>query len=239
MALLKNHYTVVIFLLFCIPFISGCRKDKRNPIRFKVNAHVPYSGEPIPNVKWVIREVKRVYQGGYSTENRATGWKIEGETDINGRSTVEFYPKKNTKYSYFVKFDYSEMDIPFGDYKLTKGNPSGSLNRNASLGNDFEVRVLPRLLVQKNFLNTNCFNASDIFRYKMLNIDERPQDNIEHQSWKELSIFSGCVDYSNESIQLGGRYVYHWEALRNEITETGTDTFFVAPGVNSVISMHW
>lgn len=230
LAFSKNGMLLLLVLASGILF-SGCRKDRKNPIQFEINAYMPHTNEPVTGIKWKVSETK--YQG-WPNGHTYTGWDIEGTTDASGQSKSEFIPYKNTDYTYIISFDYSEASVQ-GETNL-EPKESQILQRGY---NNIELRILPKMDIQFHYLNTSCYNSNDIFRYKSANIDDKPNHNFNSQAWNEPSILEGCCDYNFTSNRLAGRYVYIWEAVRNGITETGVDTFLVSPGINSTINMHW
>ena len=197
---------LLLLLVFASAAVfSGCRKDKKAPIQFEIIAHQPHLDIPVSGVKWTIKERK---SQGFGGGQKLTGWTLEGETDLNGMAHGEFVPKKNLDYSYVISFDYSSANVPNGEYDVNIGsNEARVMYRPISGENNYEIRMLPKMDVQLNYQNTNCYNGSDVFRYKVSNIDEDPNHNFNNQPWSEPQILTGCADYSHNSNRLAGHYI--------------------------------
>ncbi|MFT5580774.1 MAG: hypothetical protein ACI9G9_000011 [Psychromonas sp.] len=231
-----------LFILFILVGITlSCKRiDKKNPITFKVEAHIPYNDEPIAKVKYVIREGKS-NKSDYLGSLDYTDFIIEGETDVNGLVNISFFPKKNMKYSYDMTFDYEGIEFKnyVGSYSII--NPPNYVILTRDSQGDYKIRVLPNMPVQINFKNENCFDENDVFRYKTYNLDEAPNYLFsDNTPWLEGPALNGCVDKVGDYIdRKAGRHVFKWEATRNGVFETSIDTFLVSPGMNDRINVNW
>ncbi|TSJ46426.1 hypothetical protein [Fluviicola chungangensis] len=227
---------------FCLVIsVSACKKlDKKNPIEFKIKAHIPYNDEPISGVKYTIREYRSKKELILS-DIEYTDFKLEGYTNANGEAVISFPPKKNMNYRYDITFDYSQMQFAnySESYSLIRPPTYFPLSRKDQ--KDFEIRALPLMQVQWNFKNLSCFDANDTFKYKQYNLDELPNYSFNNgDPWQEGPTLNGCVDITGNYLQrLAGRYVFKWEATRGGILTTGIDTFFVSPGGTDYINMYW
>lgn len=234
----------LLFLL--LPFtlllsFSSCKRlDKKNPVEFTIQAHIPYSGEPISGVKYTIKEY-RPKKGGKMSEIEYTDFQLEGVTDASGWAYISFFRKKNARYQYMIYFDYSNIHFPnySGSYSLINA-PSYDLITGADQ-RDYEIRVLPLMQMCWNFKNLSCFDANDTFKYKSFNLDEFPNYTFNNADpWQEGPTLNGCVDLTGDYLQrLSGRYVFKWEAVRGGVLSTGIDTFFVSPGGTDNVNMYW
>jgi len=233
------HRILVVFgMLF---LVLSCKKlDKKHPIEFTIQAHIPYSGEPISGVKYTITEY-RAKKWGKIGEIEYTDFKLEGVTNTNGIAEISFFPKKNKDYMYRIDFDYSNIQFQSysGSYSLINAPGYDLITRNNQ--RDYEIRALPLMQIQWNFKNLSCFDVNDTFKYKQYNLDELPNYNFNNgDPWQEGPILNGCVDLTGDYLQrLAGRYVFKWEAVRGGILTTGADTFFVSPGGTNNINMYW
>lgn len=90
-----------------------------------------------------------------------------------------------------------------------------------------------------HYKNLDCFDENDVWLRKSINIDEQPYVNINTLTLTTTTTFDGCVNHTSNFSKLAGRHVYKWEAIRNGVVETGLDTFYVEPGGNNLIEMHW
>lgn len=233
-----NHKLHIAFILISLFVFSGCKKLSKSPIEFTIIAVMPHDGSPVKGIKWSVVESKSV---GFTGKTEETDFELSGETDASGISVISFYPKKKLDYQYNIYFDYSDMNVPTGDYLIASGPTSFAyLSRNEK--NDFSIRILPKMEINIQYKNLNCYDFNDTFKYKVFNSDERQnltQSQIDGATWIAPPQLQGCTDYSSSFIKAAGHHIYFWEATRNGITETGIDTFYVAPGVNNVINMHW
>lgn len=233
-----NRILIVLGLL--VSFLSCKKLDKKHPIEFTIQAHIPYSDEPISGVKYTIKEY-RSKKGGQIGEIEYTDFELEGVTNANGFVEISFFPKKNKDYMYRIYFDYSNIQFASysGDYSLINAPSYDLITRNDQ--RDYEIRALPLIQIQWNFKNLSCFDANDTFKYKQYNLDENPNYTFNAgDPWIEGPTLNGCVDLTGDYLQrLAGRYVFKWEATRGGVLTTGIDTFFVSPGGADNINMYW
>ena len=232
----KIKYKVVSSILICVILFFSCKKEAKEPIYVTMNAILAHNNQVVPGIKWHISEAKG---GGIGSNQEVTDWELNGETDANGISVIEFFPLKNKKYYYDISFDYTSMDVPSGEYSVVRGPTTfARLIRESS--NDYEIRILPKMVIYFHYKNTNCFDGTD--KFKSFNYDEQPnirQEDVDSWPWNESSLNSGCVDSNLSGTALAGHYIYFWEATRNGIVDTGIDTFYVSPGGNNLIEMFW
>lgn len=232
----KIYRTVTTgFILSTLLILTGCKKLANDPIKVVVSALMPHDSSPVPGVKWKIKESKSI---GFSGKTEETDFELSGETDASGISVVTFYPRKNNRYDYHIYFDYSEMNLPTGDYVITSGPTSFAYLYNSV--NAYSIRILPKMDVTLHFKNTNCSGSSDSFLYRMFNMDERQNETINDYPWVNAPLFQGCSDETiNSSNVPAGHYAFEWEATRNGITESGGDTILVTPGGNNLMNIYW
>ena len=231
-----NNKLHIAFILISLFVFSGCKKLSKSPIEFTIIAVMPHDGSPVKGIKWSVVESKSV---GFTGKTEETDFELSGETDASGISVISFYPKKNLDYQYNIYFDYSDMNVPTGDYLIASGPTSFAyLSRNEK--NDFSIRILPKMDVTLHFKNTNCSGSSDSFLYKMFNMDERQNETINDYPWVNAPLFQGCSDETINSTNVpAGHYAFEWEATRNGITESGGDTILVTPGGNNLMNIYW
>ncbi len=236
----------LLFLLLSftllVSFYSCKRLDKKNPIQFTIQAHIPYSNEPIAGVKYTISEYRSKKFSKTLGDIEYTDFKLEGVTDAGGWAKIDFFPKKNLDYMYRIDFDYSNIQFVSysGSYSLINA-PSYDLITRQDYQEDYEIRVLPLMQMRWNFKNLSCFDSDDTFKYKSFNLDEFPNYTFNNADpWQEGPTLNGCVDLTGDYLQrLAGRYVFKWEAVRGGVLSAGIDTFFVSPGGTDNINMYW
>jgi len=50
---------MLLLLVFASGMLfSGCRKDKKNPMTFSINAYMSHTNEPVAGIKWRVIEKK-------------------------------------------------------------------------------------------------------------------------------------------------------------------------------------
>ncbi|MDX2359786.1 MAG: hypothetical protein QNK23_03190 [Crocinitomicaceae bacterium] len=233
-----KHLTTTLGIIVLL--LTACSKDSKDPIYVNISAVMAHDGVPISGICWNIVETKS--EGLIGGDINPTGWELGGTTDNAGISVIEFYPKKDFDYQYEIYFDYSNMNVPVGNYDIVNG-PTSLAHVNHSSTNNFEIRVLPIMPVQINFENINCHDSNDTFKYKKYNLSANnniSQNQIDNWPWLEGPSLNGCVNFIGTAQDRdAGYYVFQWEATRNGITEQDTDTFYVAPSVNNLIEMLW
>lgn len=229
-----SFYTLLLILIF-----TSCKKQiSKWPVYVTIKANMAHNEEPIAGIKWKIIEKKSSSSGQIFSGYETTGREFEGVTDDAGLAIANFKPRKGTNYSYDIFFDYSSMNVPQGNYEVVLGpNPFAQINRFDE--NYFEIRILPYMDIDIHYKNLSCFDENDIWLRKSVNIDEQPYVNINTLTLTTTTTFEGCVDHTSNFNKLAGRHVFKWEAIRNGIVETGLDTFYVEPGGNNLIEMHW
>ncbi len=227
---------LVFFILlpssFLLVFSSCKRIDKKKPIKFTIQAHIPYSGEPISGVKYRIIEYRSKKFSMKLNDIEYTDFKMEGVTDAGGWARISLIPKKNLDYRYMIDFDYSNIQFPSfsGDYTLINEPHFDMMTRNNQ--RSYTIRALPLMQVNYKLENINCSGPSDSMRIILRNYDEEYYLNFNYETWSPYA--TGCYSNSHQIEQgLAGRYVYKMQVIRNgNLTET-IDTILIAPGVNS------
>lgn len=218
-------------LLFCfllLPFFSCKKLDKENPIEFTIQAHIPYSDEPISGVKYTIREYKP--KKGILGGAVYTDFILEGVTDANGNATISFAPKKNMNYRYDIQFDYSELQFAnySGSYSLIGAPTYEPLSRNNQ--KDYEIKALPLMQINYKLENINCLGPSDSMRIIIRNRDEMYWLDFNYETWSPY--LNGCYSETSQYQSKAGRHIYKIQVIRNGIVTEHIDTILIAPGVN-------
>jgi hypothetical protein len=77
-----------------------------------------------------------------------------GTTDANGKALYEFKAIENCKFSYEIYFDYSNMQVPTGEYDLSKTRDFDYLKKNEI--NKYEFDILPYVKLISHTKNINC-----------------------------------------------------------------------------------
>jgi hypothetical protein len=224
-----------LFLFFhCLLLLSffSCKKlDKKNPIEFKIKAHIPYNDEPISGVKYTIREYRSKKELILS-DIEYTDFKLEGCTNASGEAVISFLPKKNMNYRYDITFDYSNLQFAnySGSYSLIRVPTYVPLSRKDQ--KDYRIKALPILQINYKLENINCSGSSDSMRIILKNLDEVYSLDFNYETWSPYAM--GCYSNSHQIEQgLAGRYVYKMQVIRNGILTENIDTILIAPGINN------
>ncbi len=231
-----------ILLPFCVLFaFFSCKKlDKKNPIEFTIQAHIPYSGEPISGVKYTIVEYRSKKFSKKLSDIEYTDFKLEGVTNADGWANISFFPKKCLDYQYIINFDYSNIQFAnySGSYSLINAPSYDIMTRQNQ--RDYEIRALPHCGMHFKIENVSCFDANDKMRYKTFNCNEFPYKTFETiYVWSNY--FEGCgsfVDYTNDNV-LSGYHIYQIEVTRNNQVTTYIDTFFLQPGIMNEVFIEY
>jgi len=236
----KISYTVI---LFCCLALTSCKKQiSKWPVYVTIKANMAHNEEPISGIKWKIIEKKGKNDGQISSGYETTGREFEGVTDDSGIAIANFNPRKGTNYSYDIIFDYSSMNVPQNNYEVVLGpNPFAQINRFDE--NYFEIRILPYMDIEIHHKNINCFDENDSLKFKNLNLSEKHPwyslNDTESIIWITGSSNQGCADWTHSVNSLAGKYIYIWEAKRNNLITTGIDTFYLEPEGNNSIDFFW
>lgn len=234
----------ITFFLLLFLFLSSCNKDSKEKIGVKIRAYYAHTNIPIAGLKWKIVEYyskKKIIDVDLESQNKPTGWVLEGQTNPSlDFQIIEFYPKKKSGYTYRFDLNYSSLEGYAGiNYELISVN-SGLISREyLSETNTQNLRFLPYLQVSFNWRNINCIDANDKFKYKIVNLDEIPENVIDSYTWIESLSLQGCANIvgSNQT-KLGGHYLIKWSATRGGITENGQDTFLLDLN-NEILNIEW
>lgn len=237
----QKHIHRAIIILGVLVSVLSCKKlDKKNPIQFIIKSHVPYSGEPISGVRYIIREYKPKKGPSSFGDIEYTDFKLEGYTNANGLAVISFFPKKNLDYMYRIEFDYSNIQFSgsYGDYSLINAPAYDLIDRNNP--RNYEIRVLPHCGAHYKIENVNCFDSNDKMRYKVYHLEESPNETFETvYTWSDY--FNGCGvfgEYINNN-SLSGHQVYQIEVTRNGQVTTYIDTFFLQPGIMNEVFLEY
>ncbi|MNE22556.1 hypothetical protein D3C87_04330 [compost metagenome] len=218
----------VIILSVLLSFLSCKKLDKDNPIEFTIKAHIPYSDEPISGVKYTIREYKSSKE--LLGDIEYTDFILEGVTNANGDAVISFAPKKNMKYRYDIKFDYSGMQFAnySGSYSLIGAPTYEPLSRNDQ--KDYEIKALPLMSINYKLENVNCLGPSDSMRIIIRNRDEMYWLDFNYETWSPY--LNGCYSETSQYQSKAGRHIYKIQVIRNGNVTEHIDTILIAPGVN-------
>lgn len=230
-------------LLFCFLLVSifSCKRlDKKHPIEFTIQAHIPYSDEPISGVKYTIVEYKAKKFSKKMGEIEYTDFKLEGFIDASGWARISFFPKKNLDYMYRIYFDYSSMQFAdySGSYSLINAPSFDIMTRQNQ--RDYEIRALPLCDVHYKVENVNCFDENDKMRFKTFNADEFPNQSFQYITvWSNY--FNGCGPFFEGTFnnRLSGRLLYEIEVTRNNQITKYIDTFFLQPGIMNEVFIEY
>lgn len=220
---------VVVILGILLSFLSCKKLDKKNPIEFTIQSHIPYSGEPISGVKYTIKEY-RAKKGGGIGEIEYTDFELEGTTNANGIAEISFFPKKNLDYMYRIYFDYSNIQFESysGSYSLINAPSYDIMTRKNQ--KDYEIRALPLMQINYKLENVNCSGVSDSMRIIIRNYDEEYHLDFNNETWSPYNI--GCYSETSTVQSKSGRYMYKIQIKRNGNLTEYIDTILIAPGVN-------
>ena len=97
----KINCKIIGYTCLCILVVFSCKKESKEPIYVTMNAILAHNSQPVSGIKWHITEAKG---GGLESDQEITDWEMNGETDANGLSVIEFHPLKNKKYYYDISF---------------------------------------------------------------------------------------------------------------------------------------
>lgn len=237
----QKHIHRAVIILSLLVSLSSCKRlDKKNPIEFTIQAHIPYSNEPIAGVKYTISEYRSKKFSKKLGEIEYTDFKLEGVTDASGWAKISYFPKKNLDYMYRIDFDYSNIQFASysGSYSLINAPSYDLVTRDNQ--EDYEIRALPLCNIHFKIENMNCFDANDKMRFKTFNMDEFPNQSFQYINvWS--NDFTDCaVNLENTSNDmLSGRKLYQIEVTRNGQVTTYIDTFFLQPGITNEVFLEY
>jgi len=222
---------LLVLSSFCLLVaIFSCKKlDKKHPIEFTIQAHIPYNDEPISGVKYTIKEY-RSKKGGQIGEIEYTDFELEGVTDANGIVEISFLPKKNLDYQYIINFDYSNIQFASysGSYSLINAPGFDVMTRNNQ--RDYEIKALPLMQIHYKLENVNCMGPADSMRIILRNYDEKYHLDFNYEDWSPYA--TGCYSEQFQYQGKAGRHLYKIQIIRNGSLTEYIDTILIAPGVN-------
>lgn len=209
--------TLSIFLL-----LSSCKKLRsKDTLTVDLTCINPVDGSAFPGVIYTIYEVKDKFSMGLSI-NQKKELIYTGETDVNGKAYYEFDAIENSKFSYEIYFDYSDMDVPDGEYYLNKTRDFDYLKKNET--NIYHFDILPYYSFVKRIKNINCYDTNDKMRFRQKKTHTGSGD---WSFWGTLDqdYFHGCTDMSYLLSKPQDIYIYEVESTKNGIVNTYIDTF--------------
>jgi len=244
MVFAKTHRRIIVGAsMIALLLFTGCNKlNTKDHMIFGITAVMPHDGTPVAGVGYRIVEYKYKSRFGKMLgEPSPTGWELHGLTDSYGKASGNFKGVIKVNYEYRIYFDYTNMVLPAGISEYTVDGPEYALlQRSFPEANSYDVSIIPYMMTKFNFVNANCHDSGDIFRYKKLNIDESPHDDINNSTWLEGPTLNGCVNLEGDYLnRLAGHYVFKWEAIRGNVLSEGIDTFYLSPGGNAIVNMEW
>ena len=226
-------------MISLIGFLYSCDKYNQDYYAVRVECFIPYSKTPVKGLKYTINETKKKYKLFGDYETYKTGWTLQGKVGNDGIAETMFTRDNRSRGYYGGTFDYSEIELPPGEYDFVGEVPSFILDENHT--EIIRIYFLPRMNVVFHYKNLNCIDVNDSFKSKTINIDEYPKGfySWENIPWTAALVTQGCADYSSSVYTNSGRYVIQWEAERGGMTTSGIDTFLVSPETTNTINMFW
>lgn len=190
-----NTITKLGGLIVLIAFLSGCKKRlQKEPSVVSINVINPVTEEPISGVKYLLKEYEEISKGQtlgnndlIETENNPI---ISGETDASGNASFDFYKKRDHDFAYVLTIDYSDMDVPPGDYEIISGGEKYFLEQHER-EHYFNFEIVPYVNFVYHVYNKNCQGSNDkmTFRTKYL------FTGSSWHSWlPEHLEYKGCVN---------------------------------------------
>jgi len=215
-----------IYILTIALLLISCKKLRsKAPLTVDITCQNPVDGSAFPGVIFKIYEVKDKFSIGLSV-NQKKELIYTGKTDINGKANYEFDAIKNSKFSYEIFFDYSNMDVPDGEYYLNKTRDFDYLKKNET--NVFDFDMLPYFSFVQHIKNINCFDNDDKMRFRMKIL------NTGSGNWSKWGTtynhyFHGCIDETNNLYKPQDIYIYIYEveSTKNGVISTYIDTFYM------------
>jgi len=217
----------ITLILGILLLLTNCKKLRsKAPLTIDITCQNPVDGSAFPGVVFKIYEVKDKFSIGLST-NQKKELIYTGTTDITGKANYEFDAIKNSKYSYEIFFDYSNMDVPDGEYYLNKTRDFDYLKKNET--NMFDFDILPYFSFVQHIKNINCFDSNDKMRFRMKQLFTNGTPEWSFWDTLEQAYFHDCTDeinnlYKPQDIYI---YIYEVESTKNGVISTYIDTFYM------------
>lgn len=235
----KIYYTVACSILFFL--ISSCKKRLyEDPTTVTIKVQNPITGEGYKNVSFQVKEFEDKNSGihvlGSNTEETEDSPVYSGSTDGNGYATFEFYKKKHSDFAYDLILDFSEMEVPGGDYEIVSGG-SGYVLYQDLFEHSIDIDIVPYADFYIHRKNINCQEPDDKmrFRTKWLYTGTGNWTN-----WGEDDYFEGCVDdFSGPHHRPSDYRVTEMEIIKNGQTTYKIDTFYIDPNQVDTLKMYY
>ena len=192
----NKYYNMVskntIYILAIIVSLISCKKMRsKDTLTVDVTCVNPVDGSVFPGVVYTIYGVKDKFSVGLNT-NQKKELIYTGETDVNGKAFYEFDAIKNSKFSYEIYFDYSEMDVPDGEYYLNKTRDFDYLKKNEV--NVYKFDIFPYGESYTHIKNIDCQNSNDKMRYRFKYLFTGSGNWTQWQSPYAEDFFNGCYE---------------------------------------------
>ena len=227
-----------IYILTITLLLIGCKKLRsKDTLTVDITVENPIDHTPFPGVIYSIYEVKDLFSVGLSS-NQKKELIYTGETDANGKAYYEFDAIKNAKFNYEIYFDYSEMDVPEGEYYLNKTRDFDYLKKNED--NVYKFDVLPYSESYTHVKNIDCQNFNDKMRYRLKYLYTGSGNWTKWQSPYAEDFFYGC--YENQyaiNKNPTDKVIYEMQIIKNGVTTTVVDTFYRAPNTLTVFELFY
>jgi len=227
-----------IYILTIALLLISCKKLRsKAPLTVDITCQNPVDGSAFPGVIFKIYEVKDKFSIGLST-NQKKELIYTGTTDVNGKAYYEFDAIKNSKFSYEIFFDYSNMDVPEGEYYLNKTRDFDYLKKNED--NVFDFDILPYGESYTHIKNVSCFDSNDKMRYRLKYLYTGSGNWTGWQSPYAEDYFYDCYD-NQFSVNKNptDKIIYEMQITKNNITTTILDTFYRAPNTLTVFELFY
>jgi len=226
----------ITLILLTLLLLTNCKKLRsKAPLTVDITCQNPVDGSAFPGVIFKIYEVKDKFSIGLSV-NQKKELIYTGTTNVNGKANYEFDAIKNSKFSYEIFFDYSNMDVPVREYDLSKTSNFNYLKKNES--NVYHYSILPYANLITHTKNINCIDSTDKkrTRWKYLYTGS---GNWTFWSTDDIYYLYGCQDKISHSYIVSDYLVYETEVTRNNITSSFIDTFYVYPENSDTLKIYY
>ena len=236
----KKVYYSIIFLCSLALLAPSCKKKlQKEASTISIKAVNPITGDPYPGVKYEIREYEdggsSIFSGSNQTESEDSPI-LTGETDENGIVEEMFYKKKHSDFGYVIYFDFSDMNVPSGDYKVLNKAHFANLYQDLRK-HEYEFEIVPFGDFYIHRKNINCLGPSDKMRYRTKWLYTGSSNWTD---WTIYNYFEGCIDEVAGPFSQPSDYrVTEMEIIKNGQTTYQVDTFYIKPGVVDTLKMYY
>jgi hypothetical protein len=229
----------VLILFFTVLLLSGCKKESKEYTTVVWEVVNPVTNAPYTNIKVRLYEAKKTNNGiEYSLI-------YEGKTNNQGRAEYSFKANLSGKYWYRPEINEGSLGVNGIDYSVIKQPSPSVTNVKKDEENIIRYEIVPYGEYVQHTKNIDCQGPNDKMRYRRKfiytgGLSSNFSDWIPNLESNGIEYREGCYDNMSTNMNIrSDSILYEIEVIKNGITETLYEKFYVGPEQVDTIKLYY